>query len=287
MPKKNKKEKHPPNIVVFLVEGESDQIALETALSELIFIAHPDYEVRFLLQKRLVNSSGEEQDDPEDEEDDLPGDEEYKFGGDITTSSFVTPKNIETKITNRFIKPAVKAGGGFYEKKIAKIIQIVDLDGAYLTKDHIIPLASERSDWEGLFYNDEHGVIETQSLDETNDRNEQKQQNLNYLLSLTEKGIKIKSRIIPYEVYFFSSNLDHFINYDANMKTGKRYHADRFNRSYGLFVEKFCKFFLDDPKAIGQMGYSESWAKITQGTNSVKRFTNIDHLIKSLQDEAE
>ena len=41
--------------------------------------------------------------------------------------------------------------------------------------DHIIPLASERSDWEGLFYNDEHGVIETQSLDETNDRNEQKQ----------------------------------------------------------------------------------------------------------------
>ena len=115
MPKKNKKEKHPPNIVVFLVEGESDQIALETALSELIFIAHPDYEVRFLLQQRLVNSSGEEQDDPEDEEDDLPGDEEYKYGGDITTSSFVTPKNIETKITNRFIKPAVKAGDGFYE----------------------------------------------------------------------------------------------------------------------------------------------------------------------------
>ena len=104
---------------------------------------------------------------------------------------------------------------------------------------------------------------------------------------MTEKGIKIKSRIIPYEVYFFSSNLDHFINYDANMKTGKRYYADRFNRSYGLFVEKFCKFFLDDPEAIGQMGYSESWAKITQGTNSVKRFTNIDYLIKSLQDEAE
>ena len=50
MPKKNKKEKQSPNIVVFLVEGESDQIALETALSELIFIAHPDYEVRFLLQ---------------------------------------------------------------------------------------------------------------------------------------------------------------------------------------------------------------------------------------------
>lgn len=71
------------------------------------------------------------------------------------------------------------------------------------------------------------------------------------------------------------------------MKTGKRYYADRFNRSYGLFVEKFCKFFLDDPEAIGQMGYSESWAKITQGTNSVKRFTNIDYLIKSLQDEAE
>ena len=295
MPKKSKKEKKAPNIVVFLVEGESDQIALESGLSELIFTAFPDYEVRFLLQQRLVNAAGDELDDSNDEGDDLSEDdevelieeEEYKLGGDITSSSFVTPTNIETKITNRFIIPAVKAGGGFYEKKIVKIIQIVDLDGAYLNEEHLAPLAAERSDWEGLFYNPDAGVIETDNREDTLDRNERKQKNLDYLLSLTETGIKIKSSTIPYEIYFFSRDLDHFINNDPNMKSGKKKHADRFNRAYGLYVDRFCKFFFDDPGAIGHMGYDESWNEVKRGSNSVKRFTNIDCLIKKLMDEAE
>ena len=49
MPKRNKKEKQAPNIVIFLVEGESDKIALELPLSNLIFDKFPEYEVRFLL----------------------------------------------------------------------------------------------------------------------------------------------------------------------------------------------------------------------------------------------
>ena len=280
--------------MVFLVEGESDKIALEIGLSELIFTAFPEYEVKFLLQQRLVNSSGDELDD-DDESDDLSEDdeidfveeEEYKPGGDITSSSFVTPKNIETKITNRFIMPAVKAGGGFYEKKIVRIIQIVDLDGAYLTEEYLAPLAAERSDWEGLFYNPEAGVIETDNREDTLDRNERKQKNLDYLLSLTATGIKIKSSTIPYEVYFFSRDLDHFINDDPNMKSGKWYHADRFNRTYGLFNDRFCRYFFDDPGAIGHMGYNESWDEVKHGSNSVKRFTNIDFLIRKLLDEAE
>ncbi len=289
MPKKIKKEKSAPNIIVFLVEGDSDQIALEHGLSELFFSVSLDYEIRFLQQQRIVNSSGDEMDDSveEDNGDDLPEDEEYKFGGDITTSSYVTPNNIETKIANRFIKPAVKEGGGFYEKRIAKIIQIVDLDGAYLTDDQVVPLSADRSDWDGIFYNTEDGVIETQDREKAIDRNERKRKNLDYLISLTENGIKIKTHTIPYEIYFFSSNLDHFINKDANMKCGKRAYADRFNRTYGLFTEKFCKYFLDDPDSIGHMGYYESWDEIKQGVNSVKRFTNIDCLIKKLQSEAE
>ena len=291
MPKKSKKEKKAPNIVVFLVEGESDQIALESGLSELVYTAFPEYEVKFLLQQRLVNSAGDELDDSDDEGDDFSEDdeidfveeEEYKPGGDITSSSFVTPQNIETKITNRFIKPAIKAGGGFYEKKIVRVIQIVDLDGAYLTEEHLAPLAAEHSDWEGLFYNPEAGVIETDNREDTLDRNDRKKKNLDYLLSLTKTGIKIKSSTIPYEIYFFSRDLDHFINNDPNMKNSKKYHADRFNRAYGIYVERFCKFFFDDPGAIGRMGYDESWDEVRRGSNSVKRFTNIDCLIKKLR----
>lgn len=287
MSKRINKEKQTPNVVIFLVEGDSDQIALETGLSELIFSAFPDYEVRFLLQQRLVSSSDVEMDDSNDtEEEESCGEQEYKYGGDITTSSFVTPSNIETKIANRFIKPATKAGGGFYPKLIAKIIHIVDLDGTYLPEKCIVPLSTERADWKGLYYNGTDGSIESHEREDTIDRNERKQKNIDYLLSLSNQGIKIETRTIPYEIYFFSSNLDHFINHDANLKTCKKYNADLFLRTYGLFPERFRQFFFDDSASIGHMGYYESWAEIKRESNSVKRFTNIDCLIISLLEEA-
>lgn len=110
MTKKTKKIKRTPNFVVFLVEGESDTIILETALSDMIYKKNPDFEVRFLLQQKLVNKSGDEMDDSEDDEDDSII-EEYELGGDITSSSFVKPENIEKKITTRFITPATKSEG--------------------------------------------------------------------------------------------------------------------------------------------------------------------------------
>lgn len=286
MSKRDKKDKQQPNIVAVLVEGESDQIALETSLSELIFTVFPDYQVFFLLQQRLVSSSDDELDDSnEADEDESCEDQKYKYGGDITTSSFVNPSNIETKITNRFIKPAVKAGSGFYPKRIAKIIHIVDLDGAYLSDECIVPLSPDRSNRESPYYNSDAYIIETQKIDNIIDRNKRKQKNLDYLLSLSDQGIKIGTRTIPYEIYFFSSNLDHFINHDANIESGKKYYADRFLRTYGLDTEQFCQYFFDDSASIGYMGYYESWAEVKCGTNSVRRYTNIDCLIRRLQEE--
>lgn len=283
MPKKSKRDKQAPNFVVFLVEGESDQIALETPLSELIFEKYPDYEVRFLLQQRLVNNDGEEVEDNEDEDDYIEEDE-YTYGGDITTSSFVTPENIVIKIENRFIKPATKAEG-LYPKRIAKIIQIVDMDGAFLPESSVIPLAAERASLEKPFYDGENGVIETRNIEAIRERNTRKRKNIEHLLSFSSTGIKIGTRTIPYEIYFFSSNLDHVINNDANLESGKKFYADRFLRTYGLFPERFSRFFSESHVAIGYMGYHESWDEIMQGANSVKQMTNIDYLINRLQED--
>lgn len=282
LPKKSKRDKQAPNFVVFLVEGESDQIALETPLSELIFEKYPDYEVRFLLQQRLVNNDGEEVEDNEDEDDYIEEDE-YTYGGDITTSSFVTPENIVIKIENRFIKPATKAEG-LYPKRIAKIIQIVDMDGAFLPESCVIPLAAERASLEKPFYDGENGVIETRNIESIRERNTRKRKNIEHLLSLSSTGIKIGTRTIPYEIYFFSSNLDHVINNDANLESGKKFYADCFLRTCGLFPERFSRFFSESHVAIGYMGYHESWDEIMQGANSVKQMTNIDHLINRLQE---
>ena len=290
MAKKSKSEKQAPNIVVFLVEGESDKIALEYSLSELIYEKYPEYHVRFLLQQKLVDKSGDEVDDNEadseesDYEDEAFDEIEYKPGGDITTSSFVTPDNIVRKIDHRFINPATKAEG-LYPKRIAKIIHIVDTDGAFIPKENVISFASERASLEKPYYDGDRGVIEAQDIDAIIGRNERKQKNLDFLLSLTEQGIKIGSKTIPYEIYFFSSNLDHFINHNSNLGSGKRHYAQRFYREYGLDIDLFCHFFCDDPAAIGHLGYYESWDEIRKDTNSVKRFTNIDCLIRKLQSD--
>ena len=281
-----KNEKRKPYFVVFLVEGESDRNALEIPLSDLICEVNPDYEVRFLLQEKIVNDKGKENNESffDDEENELLPGKEYKYGGDITSSEYVEPGNIENKITNRFIKPAIRKEG-LYPKKIAKIIQIVDLDGAYISNENIVPYSSERREHEDYFYNDNDNVIETKDVDSVIKRNERKRKNIEYLLSLSENGIRIQSKTIPYEIYFFSSNLDHFINYDANLKENKKYLADAFLRRYGINRNQFCNYFLNDKNSIGFLGYKESWERIKIESNSIKRYTNIDFLIRRLLGE--
>ena len=283
--KNNKKprEKTGPNIIVFLVEGDSDRIALDTPLSELIFNKHPDYEVRFLQQERLVNNKHEEVDDPE-EDDDIDDTEEYQTGGDITSSSYVTPQNIETKIYRRFILPAIKREG-IYPKRIAKVIQIVDLDGVYLHDDSVLPFSKENETREKTFYDGQTGIIQCADVNMIRERNANKRANLDYLISLPDGKIKLGSKSIPFEIYFFSSNLDHYLYNEANMNSGKKRQADNFLRTIGLDSEAFSKFFLEDPSAIGHLGYKESWDMIRQESTSVMRHTNIDYLILQLASE--
>ena len=282
MAKRNKKEKQQPNTVVFLVEGDSDKIALDIPLEFLITEKYPDYNVKFLLQQKFVSPTGEEFDCDDEDDNDYITEDEYISGGDITSNPFTTTENIEQRITYRFIKPAEKAEG-LYPKRIAKIIQITDLDGVYIPDDCVKPFAAEREGHDGPFYNTESCVIETDDIDGIIARNERKRKNLDYLLSLTSTGIKIKSKTVPYEIYFFSSNMDHFINNDANVEGGKKYLADKFVRKYGVDTEEFCKFFFDDAGSIGKLGYYESWNMIRKGTNSIGRYTNLDYLIRKLK----
>ena len=278
--KRSKKEKQTPNTVVFLVEGESDKIALELPLAEMIHEKFPEYNVCFLLQERILNKSGDEVEDCDQNDDEFIEEIEYTYGGDITSSSYVIPSNIETKITSRFIIPATKKEG-IYPKSIAKIIHIVDLDGVYIPDENIVSYSDERKEYEKFYYDGNECRIETVEVSKVIERNERKRRNLEYLMSLQK--IKIKSKSIPYEIYFFSSNLDHFINNDANIKSDKKKMANQFLYSYGLETEEFSKYFFNDEKAIGYLGYKESWDFIKEGTNSIKRYTNIDWLIRNLK----
>ena len=165
---------------------------------------------------------------------------------------------------------------------IAKIIHIVDLDGAYIPDENVVFFSAEHQGNKKPYYDSEGGRIEAVDVSAIIDRNDQKRKNLEYLLALPEQKIKVKTKRIPYEIYFFSSNLDHFINNNANVETGKKYLADQFMRSYGLDAKEFSNYFFEDECSVGHMGYEESWEFIKENSNSVKRYTNIDCLIRNL-----
>ncbi len=61
--------------------------------------------------------------------------------------------------------------------------------------------------------------------------------------------------------------------------------SNQFVKEYGLDREAFIKYFLEDEGSIEHMGYQQSWAFIWKDAGSVKRYTNIECLIRRLMSE--
>lgn len=244
-------------IVLFLVEGKSDREALQLAIPELYDRIDENIEVFFPI---------------------MVEDEEEK-GGDITSKINVWPRNIEEKIYELFLK-------NFFDeqkimpKDITEIIQIVDMDGAYVSDNMVC--AGENPTGENRPYYDSNAII-TQRVEGIVKRNMHKRENIDYLSSL--KTIKVRQKTVKYSVYYFSANLDHFIHHDANLDyRKKRELADTFARNYIDDVEGFIKQITDDSGTVVGMDYKQSWDFIkTEGLNSLQRHTNLNVLLSNLQ----
>lgn len=256
-------------IVLFLVEGKSDREALKLAIPELYDQIDEDIEVYFPVIRR------------EDEE----------KGGDITTSRYtdkqgknywVHPNNIEDAIYTLFLDDFFDREK-ILPKDITEIIQIVDTDGAYISGENIVEDSSLQAE-ESPFYKDDE--IDCLDVEKIKLRNQQKSENLTYLSKCST--IKVKQKTVPYSVYYFSCNLDHFLHRSANLDYRmKRSLADTFARNYIGDVDGFIKEISDDPDAVKDMSYEESWEFIKKDNNSLHRHTNLNVLLTKLLGEAE
>lgn len=256
-------------IVLFLVEGKSDREALKLAIPELYDQIDEDIEVYFPVIRR------------EDEE----------KGGDITTSRYtdkqgknywVHPNNIEDAIYTLFLDDFFDREK-ILPKDITEIIQIVDTDGAYISDECIVEDSSLQEEESPFYKDDEIACLDVEKIKL---RNQQKSENLTYLSKCST--IKVKQKTVPYSVYYFSSNLDHFLHHSANLDYRmKRNLADTFARNYIGDVEGFVKEIAGDPDAVKNMSYEESWDFIKKGNNSLHRDTNLNVLLTKLFEEAE
>lgn len=244
-------------VVLFIVEGPSDQRALETSFSEIYSSIDPDITVEFTMI------------DPD------KGKNQFG-GGDITTSSWVTPENIEKKLYSKIIDPFLSKEK-YYAKDLFEIIQITDLDGAYIPDDAV---KTDKSAKDGPIYKDT-GIL-TMNRDGIIARNHNKMNVTNKLVSLSK--IKVDTKTIPYSLYFFSSNMDHYLNHDANLPWQEKIRkANDFSDNCLFGLEPFYKMFCSDTDALN-MNWLESWDFVRKEGcfESIKRHTNLNILINSL-----
>lgn len=259
MKRTKKKSKRPKSkVILFIVEGFTDEKMLNIPLSQLFVEYNKDIIIDFVKQKPKGNN--------------IAG------GGDITSAFGVTPENIEHKLCTQIIDEGLISGKKcYYSSEVIQINQIVDLDGAYIPNENIIEDLSKFHP----FYAET--CILTAYKSKIEDRNKRKRENLNKLISLN--SIKVDSHTIPYKIYFFSSNIDHYIHGNANLtQTEKMRKATNFSDNCIFDLKPFLDKICDRTEALN-MGYIESWNFIREGNESLHPHTNLNILINSLKNK--
>ena len=282
------------NVVLFIVEGCSDIKTFITSIPAIYGkIFGESIDVKFAIideeaKKKHLNKyykKNKERGDIEINENKLKKINDEKDGGDITVIQGIYKNNIEEKIYELIVKPFLRRleciKKVYYEKDISEIIQIIDLDGVYIPDSAVV----ENFDSEKFIYNDD-GIV-CNSIDNAIYRNRRKREVIDKLASMS--SIKIKSKIVKYSLYFFSSNLDHFIHNNANLphfdKTRK---ADEFSRKCSIEgIDYFFQQFCEDKDALQNMTYEESWDYIRnrESMESIKRHTNLNILLNKLREQ--
>lgn len=214
-------------IVLFIVEGITEETSLALILSRII---EKDKLVKF----KIIN-------------------------GDITTQFGTSSNNVLNKITN-VIKEFI--GNVFKKSDIERVVHLVDMDGAYISDNLIL-----YEDTDTIIYKDNN--IYAKNVDGIIRRNRQKSQVINKLIE-SDKVYKD----IPYEIYFFSTNLEHVLhnNQMANDNEKNRY-ALEFEDRFADNPDSFISFINNPDFAVGGK-YLETWSFIKLSNNSLKRYTN-------------
>jgi len=234
---KNKQEK---KIILFIVEGMNDQIALGLPFENMIKQYFQDRDIKFDIT-----------------------------GGDLTSDGkTLNIVNAIGKCINKYIdKHKLKKSKGQTQGDICEVILLVDMDGAFIPNEAI--KCSEDSkkafyDDDAILYHNPEKIIKI---------HERKQKYIERLLS------KNKICDIPFRVYFVSCNLDHIICGNANLsEQEKRIEAEKFEQKFSGDSNGLIEFF-QKPEIILSDSYEQSWTNIKQTNNSLKRYSNLNIFI--------
>ena len=232
-------------IVLFIVEGESDKHSFENILNHLV----SSDVVKFKVIK-----------------------------GDITVKSnkYTVTKKIKKKIEEFLNEPKNKY---LTVKDICKIVHLVDLDGAFIDNSKIV-----KHEKENKCYKD--GQYFVPNIENIIQRNKNKKEVIIKLKDTSfipyQSSCNANTSIVPYEIYYFSCNLEHVLHNDPNVESFKRKKelSESFAEDYLGQEREFLKF-IKNPLFATQVNYQESWEDAIKQENALVRSTNFNLFFKS------
>ena len=146
---------------------------------------------------------------------------------------------------------------------IWKIVQIFDMDGAYIPETAVV-----RGESSKFVYSTTS--IACKGQEKVKSRNAKKKEMMEYLLSLPD----INS--IAYQCYFMSSNLDHALYNKQNLSDeDKKKYADAFYEKFHGVEKYFIDFLKIDAVNGVPDSFPASWRYIKEDLRSLERHTNL------------
>lgn len=188
--------------------------------------------------------------------------------GDVTSKNGITPQNIVSRI-GKFVKDFLEKNH-LQKKDICQVVQIVDMDGAFIEDSCVVYDATQKFPRYPFYDNDKIFVKSEEKISMLQTRNHQKVKNLNKIMSLS-----MIMTNIPYDVYYFSCNMDHVMQNEANMDDTKKVdEAEKFADNFKNNIDGFIEFIENAyPKNI-IFNQKASWDYIEMGNNSLTRCSN-------------
>ena len=195
-------------------------------------------------------------------------------GGDITTRNGTNAKNCINRVVDQ-IKEFL-AQDIYQKNDILEVVHLVDMDGAFIPDDHVVKATKQLPKGTHIYYTTDQ--IITDNVEGVLNRNHQKAEVLEKLSVTKELYGKI-----PYQVYFFSCNVEHVFYDCQNALDQQKYEMAK--QIEDQFVENPSEFikFLNSGDIPVSDEYNESWNLLKREEESLKRHSNFHLYMNSYQ----
>ena len=270
--------------ILIIVEGRSDLVTLQGSLEKLYNEAYPGkYNIAV-----------------------------YHTDGDLMSKSDANTKKVLRQLESH-VNNALRIFSFIQPENIEMIIQIVDTDGVFIPDSCVKPKKDLKQvlNVDNVLYDDKEGIIFCEQPKAIQARNKRKSTILRNLIphekfyirpekeeEIIIPGLKKKKgkkkeerkkRWVPYRLYYFSCNLEHYFHNNANVKTDaeKTALSNKFYKRAEQQPYLFRNRILELSNKRHIWGYEESWTWLEKETHSLQRRTNLDILVEPLLNTAQ